>query len=76
MKIINPATGGAIAEIEEDGSTAVRRKYERARAAQAAWPAVPPKKRTDPIHAFWKPVRPVRRTLPATHPLAAVRTVA
>jgi len=34
MKITNPATGESIAEIDEDRRTAVRRKYDRARAAQ------------------------------------------
>jgi hypothetical protein len=41
MKIINPATGEPIAEIEEDLRTSVRKKYERARAAQGDWAALP-----------------------------------
>ncbi len=52
MKITNPATGEPIAEIDEDRSTAVRKKYERARAAQPDWAATPLKKRLETIHAF------------------------
>src|SRR6185312_11629566 len=52
MKITNPATGEALAEIDEDRSTAVRRKYDRARAAQADWAATPLKKRLDAIRGF------------------------
>jgi acyl-CoA reductase-like NAD-dependent aldehyde dehydrogenase len=52
MKITNPATGEPIAEIDADHSTDVRRKYDRARAAQAEWAAVPLKKRLDAIGAF------------------------
>ena len=52
MKISNPATGEPIAEIDEDRSTAVRRKYERARAAQVDWAATPLKKRLETIRVF------------------------
>ncbi|HEV8553106.1 MAG TPA: aldehyde dehydrogenase family protein [Casimicrobiaceae bacterium] len=52
MKILNPATGAVIADIPEDGAFAVRRKYERARAAQPAWAATPIKKRVAAIRAF------------------------
>jgi acyl-CoA reductase-like NAD-dependent aldehyde dehydrogenase len=52
MKILNPATGAAIADIPEDGAFAVRRKYERARAAQPAWAAMSIRKRVDAIRAF------------------------
>jgi acyl-CoA reductase-like NAD-dependent aldehyde dehydrogenase len=52
MKILNPATGAVIADIPEDGAFAVRRKYERARAAQPAWAATPIKKRVAAIGAF------------------------
>jgi acyl-CoA reductase-like NAD-dependent aldehyde dehydrogenase len=52
MKILNPASGAVIADIPEDGAFAVRRKYERARAAQPAWAATPIKKRAATIRAF------------------------
>jgi acyl-CoA reductase-like NAD-dependent aldehyde dehydrogenase len=37
MKVINPATGGAVADLPEDNVATVARKYARARAAQPAW---------------------------------------
>jgi acyl-CoA reductase-like NAD-dependent aldehyde dehydrogenase len=52
MKILNPASGAAIADIPEDGAFAVRKKYERARAAQPAWAATPIRKRVNAIRAF------------------------
>jgi len=52
MKIFNPATGALITDLPEDGAFAVRKKYERARAAQAQWAATPVKKRVDTIRAF------------------------
>ena len=52
MKIFNPATGAQITEVPEDGAFAVRRKYERARAAQPAWSATSVRKRVDAIRAF------------------------
>ena len=52
MKILNPATGATIAEIPEDGAFAVRKKYERARAAQPAWAATPIKQRVAAMRAF------------------------
>jgi acyl-CoA reductase-like NAD-dependent aldehyde dehydrogenase len=66
MKIINPATGEPIAEIEEDRSTAVRRKYERARAGQGDWAALPLKKRLDAIRAFRERVVAMQETLART----------
>ena len=66
MKIINPATGEPIAEVEEDGSTAVRRKYERARGAQPDWAALPLKKRLDAIRAFRERVVATQETLAHT----------
>jgi acyl-CoA reductase-like NAD-dependent aldehyde dehydrogenase len=45
MKIMNPATGGVIAEVAADSLKTVRAKYELARAAQPGWAAVPIKKR-------------------------------
>ena len=52
MKIHNPATGAVIADVATDGSAAVRAKYQRARAAQGAWAALPIKKRLATIAAF------------------------
>ncbi len=52
MKITNPATGEAIADIEEDRGSAVRKKYALARGAQADWASLPLKKRLDAIRAF------------------------
>ena len=37
MKIRNPADGSVIAEVDADGTPAVRRKYLAARGAQPAW---------------------------------------
>jgi acyl-CoA reductase-like NAD-dependent aldehyde dehydrogenase len=45
MKIMNPATGGVIAEVAADSLKTVRAKYELARAAQPAWAAMPIRKR-------------------------------
>jgi acyl-CoA reductase-like NAD-dependent aldehyde dehydrogenase len=66
MKITNPATGEPIAEIDEDRSTAVRKKYERARAAQPDWAATPLKKRLDAIHAFRERIVAKQDTLART----------
>src|SRR6478752_9821079 len=66
MKIINPATGETIAEIEEDRSTAVRKKSDRARAAQGDWAALPLKKRLDAIRAFRERVVAMQDTLART----------
>src|SRR6202165_2987458 len=52
MKLLNPATGAVIADIPEDGAFAVRRKYQRARAAQPAWAATPIKKRVAAMRGF------------------------
>ncbi|MGH8714527.1 MAG: aldehyde dehydrogenase family protein, partial [Casimicrobiaceae bacterium] len=66
MKIINPATHDLIAEIDEDRGTAVRRKYERARSAQADWAALPLKRRLDAIRAFRERVVAMQETLART----------
>ena len=66
MKITNPATGESIAEVAEDLSTAVRRKYEQARAAQADWAATPLKKRLEAIRAFRERVVAMQETLAHT----------
>jgi acyl-CoA reductase-like NAD-dependent aldehyde dehydrogenase len=52
MRILNPATGAVLAEVAVDGHAAVRHKYERARAAQPRWAALPMKRRLDAIRAF------------------------
>jgi acyl-CoA reductase-like NAD-dependent aldehyde dehydrogenase len=52
MKIHNPATGALIAEVGTDTSATIRGKYQRARAAQAAWAELPVKKRLATIAAF------------------------
>jgi acyl-CoA reductase-like NAD-dependent aldehyde dehydrogenase len=52
MKIQNPATGEAIAEVTVDGNAAVLRKYEAARAAQPRWARLPIGKRIDAIRRF------------------------
>jgi acyl-CoA reductase-like NAD-dependent aldehyde dehydrogenase len=52
MRILNPATGAVLAEVAVDGHAAVRHKYERARAAQPRWSALPMKRRLDAIRAF------------------------
>jgi acyl-CoA reductase-like NAD-dependent aldehyde dehydrogenase len=52
VRILNPATGALLADVPEDGAFAVRRKYQRARAAQPAWAAKPIGKRVAAIRAF------------------------
>ena len=66
MKILNPATGATIADIPEDGAFAVRKKYERARAAQPVWAATPIKKRVDAIRRFRDCVTARHETLART----------
>jgi acyl-CoA reductase-like NAD-dependent aldehyde dehydrogenase len=66
MKIYNPATGAVIADVEVDGSAAVRRKYLRARAAQPAWAALPIRKRLATIAAFRERVVALHETLART----------
>ncbi|HEX8010927.1 MAG TPA: aldehyde dehydrogenase family protein [Casimicrobiaceae bacterium] len=66
MQILNPATGAAIAEIPEDGVFAVRKKYERARAAQPGWAATPIRKRVDAIRAFRDGISARHETLART----------
>lgn len=66
MKVTNPATDEVIAAFDEDGSTAVRGKYERARAAQGDWAALPLKRRLDAIRAFRERVVAMHDTLART----------
>ena len=66
MKVINPATGGLLAEIDDDGSTSVRLKFQRARNAQPDWAALPMKRRLDAIGAFRELVTARRDVLART----------
>ena len=66
MKILNPATSEAIADVPEDGPASVRRKYERARAAQPAWAATPLRKRLAVIAAFRERIVAMQETLART----------
>jgi acyl-CoA reductase-like NAD-dependent aldehyde dehydrogenase len=66
MKILNPATNAVIAEVQDDGPAAVRKKYDRARAAQPAWAATPIKQRLAAIASFRERVVAQRETLART----------
>jgi acyl-CoA reductase-like NAD-dependent aldehyde dehydrogenase len=66
MKIHNPATGTVIADVDADGSAAVRKKLLRARAAQPAWAATPIKKRIATIAAFRERIVALHETLART----------
>jgi acyl-CoA reductase-like NAD-dependent aldehyde dehydrogenase len=66
MKIHNPATGTTLADVDADGSAAVRRKYLRARAAQPAWAALPLKRRLATIAAFRERIVALHETLART----------
>ena len=66
MKIRNPATDAVIAEVTEDSPAAVRKKYQRARAAQPKWAATPIKKRLDVIKAFRERITTMQETLART----------
>ena len=66
MRIHNPANGATLADVEADGSAAVRRKYLRARAAQPAWAALPIRKRLATIAAFRERIVALQETLART----------
>ena len=66
MKIVNPATGAAIADVETERHAAVRRKYLQARAAQPAWAARSVKKRLATITGFRERVVAQHETLAQT----------
>ncbi len=66
MKIHNPATGTVIADVDADGSAAVRKKLLRARAAQPAWAATSIKKRIATIAAFRERIVALHETLART----------
>ncbi len=52
LKITNPATGEALAELLADDATTVSAKAQRARAAQPGWSAVPLAERKDCVMRF------------------------
>ena len=52
LTIKNPATGDAVAELEEDDAASISAKYTAARAAQPAWAATPLATRCDAIRQF------------------------
>jgi acyl-CoA reductase-like NAD-dependent aldehyde dehydrogenase len=66
MKISNPADGTVITEVTADNATAVRRKFELARAGQAKWAKVPLKKRLAAIAAFRERIVAMQETLART----------
>ncbi|NDP41679.1 MAG: aldehyde dehydrogenase family protein [Aromatoleum sp.] len=66
MKIMNPATGAVIADVSAENSTAVRRKYELARAGQARWAKTPIRKRLETIAAFRARIVALHETLART----------
>src|SRR5690349_12915443 len=66
MKIQNPANGEVIADVPADANADVRRKYQRARAAQPAWAARSVKKRLAAIAAFRERVVAMHDTLAKT----------
>jgi acyl-CoA reductase-like NAD-dependent aldehyde dehydrogenase len=66
MKILNPATGEAIADVPEDGPASVRTKYERARAAHPAWAATPLRNRLAAIAAFRERIVAMQEVLART----------
>jgi len=66
MKILNPATGGVLADVEADTASAVRDKYRRARAAQPAWADRPMNARLATIAAFRERVVAELETLART----------
>jgi acyl-CoA reductase-like NAD-dependent aldehyde dehydrogenase len=52
LKIMNPATGETIRELEADTPESIREKYQRARRAQTEWAATPLSQRLDVIRKF------------------------
>ncbi len=52
MKIINPATEALIREVKEDSDLSVRKKFERAQAAQCQWATVPISQRVEAMARF------------------------
>src|SRR3989454_1095764 len=52
MRVVNPATGEVLREVAEADRAAVAGAFQRARAAQPAWPATPPAARCHAIRRF------------------------
>ena len=52
LKVINPANGETVATLAADDAKAVHAKYERARAAQPKWAAVPLRRKLETIAKF------------------------
>lgn len=52
LRIVNPADGSLVREIESDSGETIRAKYSLARAAQPAWAAVPLAERLGAIRRF------------------------
>jgi acyl-CoA reductase-like NAD-dependent aldehyde dehydrogenase len=52
MKIMNPATGAVLADVDTDDARSVRAKYHGARAAQPAWAATPMRTRLAALRKF------------------------
>ena len=66
MKIVNPASGAVIADVAADSAAAVRRKYQAARAGQAAWAKLPLARRIATIAAFRERIVAMHETLART----------
>jgi acyl-CoA reductase-like NAD-dependent aldehyde dehydrogenase len=66
MKIVNPADGTVITEITADNVSAVRRKYELARAGQPKWAKTPLRSRLAALAAFREQTVGKRETLART----------
>ena len=65
MKILNPATGAVVREVDTDTPATIKRKLAAARAAQPGWAAMPVRKRLDAIRGFRERVVAEHDTLAA-----------
>lgn len=52
LRLVNPATGGTLRELAEDGAEAIARRVEKARKAQADWARTPLEARKAALSAF------------------------
>ena len=52
LKVVNPATGAALASLDADDARSIKAKFLRARAAQPAWAALALRKRLAAIERF------------------------
>ncbi len=66
MKIVNPWSGAAIADVSTDDARAVAAKYRKARAAQPRWADVPIRRRLETIARFRERVVALEETLART----------